>query len=101
IATMFYLAKDLEHDRGLACAGISDDLYVLCLCSLRYPDHCLHPVGLDAYSIPSGRGVELLRRHHLGAFQSSAVSQLFAPSKVLRDSERELDDEEQKTEKQG
>ena len=49
---MFYLPKDLEHDHGLARSGISDDLHVLGLGPLRYADHCLHSVGLDAYAIP-------------------------------------------------
>ena len=53
IATSFYLSKDLQHDRGLACAGISDDLHVLCFGPLRYPDHRLHSVSLDAYAISS------------------------------------------------
>ena len=63
---MFYLPKDLEHDRGFARTGISDDLHVLRLGPLRYADHCLHLVGLDTYSVSSDPAVELLRRHHLG-----------------------------------
>ena len=90
---MFYLAKDLEHDHGLARAGIADDLHVLSLGSLRYADHCLHFVGLDAYAIPFDPVVELLRSHHLGAFQSSSVSQFLASSNVLGDGKRELDDQ--------
>src|ERR1700688_938783 len=80
IATMFYLAKDLEHDHGLARPGISDDLHVLGLRPLRYADHCLHYLGLNAYAIPPDPVVELRRSHHLGAFQSSSVSQRLAPS---------------------
>ena len=60
----------------LPAAGISDDLHVLSLGSLRYADHRLHLVGLDAYAISCDPVVELLRRQHLGAFQSSSVSQL-------------------------
>src|SRR6202043_2313191 len=51
IATMFYLPKNLEHDHSLARSGISDDLHMLGLRPLRYADHCLHLVGLDAYAI--------------------------------------------------
>src|SRR5581483_1642581 len=83
IAAMFYLPKNLEHDHSLARSGISDDLHVLGLRALRYADHCLHFVGLDAYAIPCDPVVELPRRHHLGAFQSSSVSQRLASSNVL------------------
>src|ERR1700676_286252 len=92
IATMFYLPKDLEHDHGLARASISDDLHVLGLRPLRYADHCLHFVGLNAYAIPCDPVVELPRSHYLGAFQSSSVSQRLASSNVLCDGKRELDD---------
>src|SRR5580698_1773110 len=51
ITTSFYLSKDLQHDRGFARAGISDDLHVLGLSPLRYANHRLHLVGLDAYAI--------------------------------------------------
>src|SRR5260370_34090892 len=71
IATMFYLPKDLEHDHSLARSGISDDLHVLGLRPLRYADHYLHFVGLNAYAIPCDPVVELPGSHHLGAFQSS------------------------------
>src|SRR5580704_1041785 len=93
IATMFYLPKDLEHDHGLARPGITDDLYVLGLRTLRYADHCLYFVGLDAYAIPRDPVVELPRSHHLGAFQSSSVSQRLASSNVLGDGKWELDDQ--------
>src|SRR5581483_7235372 len=39
IAASFYLSKDLQDDGCLACAGISDDLHVLCFRPYRYPDH--------------------------------------------------------------
>ncbi len=93
IATMFYLPKNLEHDHSLARSGISDDLHVLGLRPLRYADHCLHFVGLNAYAIPCDPVVELPRSHHLGAFQSSSVSQRLASSNVLGDGKRELDDQ--------
>src|SRR6202166_1940702 len=93
IATMFYLPKNLEHDHSLARSGISDDLHVLGLRALRYADHCLHFVGLNAYAIACDPVVELLRSHHFGAFQSSSVSQRLASSNVLRDGKRQLDDE--------
>ena len=93
IATMFYLPKNLEHDHSLARSGISDDLHVLGLRPLRYADHCLHFVGLNAYAIPCDPVVELPRSHHLGAFQSSSVSQRPASSNVLGDGKRKLDDE--------
>src|SRR5580700_5020632 len=83
IATMFYLPKNLEHDHSLARSGISDDLHVLGLRPLRYADHCLHFVGLNAYAIPRDPAVDLARRHHLGASQSSSVSQRLASSNVL------------------
>src|ERR1700678_1950793 len=51
IATMFYLPKNLEHDHSLARSGISDDLHVLGLRTLRYADHGLHFVGLNTYAI--------------------------------------------------
>src|SRR6202008_3721187 len=66
IAAMLYLAEKLEHDHSLASSGISDDLHVLGLRPLRYADHCLHFVGLNAYAIPCDPAVELARRHHLG-----------------------------------
>src|SRR5208337_2174299 len=69
IATMFYLAKNLEHDHSLARSGISDDLHVLGLRPLRYADHCLHFVGLNAYAIPCDPVVELPRSHHLSALR--------------------------------
>ena len=90
---MFYLPKNLEHDHSLARSGISDDLHVLGLRPLRYADHCLHFVGLNAYAIPCDPVVELPRSHHLGAFQSSSVSQRLASSNVLGDGKRELDDQ--------
>src|SRR6204780_4050348 len=93
IATMFYLPKDLEHDHSLARSGISDDLHVLGLRPLRYADHCLHFVGLNAYAIPCDPIAELSRSHHLGAFQSSSISQRLASSNVLGDGKRELDDQ--------
>src|SRR5580700_1454087 len=93
IATMFYLAKNLEHDHSLARSGISDDLHVLGLRPLRYADHCLHFVGLDTYAIPCDPVVELRWSHHLGAFQSSSVSQRLASSNVLGDGKRQLDDQ--------
>src|SRR5580658_6393633 len=93
IATMFYLAKNLEHDHSLARSGISDDLHVLGLRPLRYADHCLHFVGLNAYAISCDPVVELPWSHHLGAFQSSSVSQRFASSNVLGHGEWELDDQ--------
>src|SRR5580698_1247931 len=93
IATMFYLPKNLEHDHSLARSGISDDLHVLCLRSLRYADHCLHFVGLNAYTIPCDPVIELPRSHYLGAFQSSSVSQRLASSNVFGDGKRELDDQ--------
>src|SRR5208282_4201876 len=80
IATMFYLPKYLEHDHSLARSGISDDLHVLGFGPLRYADHCLHFVGLNAYAIPCDPVVELPWSHHLGAFQSSSVSQRLASS---------------------
>src|SRR5882672_7366576 len=92
IATMFYLPKNLEHDHSLARSGISDDLHVLGLRPLRYADHCLYFVGFDAYAIPCDPVVELPRSHHLGAFQSSSVSQRLASANVLGDRKRELDD---------
>src|ERR1700693_6389396 len=93
IATMFYLPKNLEHDHSLASSGISDDLHVLGLGPLRYADHCLHFVGLNAYAISSDPVVELPRSRHLGAFQSSSVSQRLASSNVLGEGKRELDDQ--------
>src|SRR5580704_9996861 len=93
IATMFYLPKNLEHDHGLAGSSISDDLHVLGLCPLRYADHCLHLLGLNAYAIPCDSVVELPRSHHFGAFQSSSVSQRLASSNVLGDGKRELNDQ--------
>src|SRR5271157_557464 len=93
IATMFYLPKNLEHDHSLARSGISDDLHVLGLGPLRYADHCFHFVGLNAYAIPCDPVVELPRRHHLGAFQSSSVSQRLASANVLGDGKWELDAE--------
>src|SRR5580658_486353 len=93
IATMFYLPKNLEHDHRLARSGISDDLHVLGLRPLRYADHWLHFVGLNAYAIPCDPVVELPWSHNLGAFQSSSVSQRFASSNVLGDGKRELDAE--------
>src|ERR1700730_9178414 len=93
IATMFYLPKNLEHDHSLSRSGISDDLQVLGLRPLRYADHCLHFVGLDAYAIPCDAVLELPRSHHLGAFESSSVSQRLASSNVLGDGKRELDDQ--------
>ena len=90
---MFYLSEDLEHDCGFARTGIADDLHVLRLGPLRYAYHCLHSVGLDTYSISSNPVVELIWGHHLGAFESSSVPQLFATSDVLADSKRELDDQ--------
>src|SRR3984885_6772061 len=69
IAAMFYLPKNLEHDHSLARSGISDDLHVLGLRALRYADHCLHFVGLNAYAIPCDPVVELARRHHLSALR--------------------------------
>src|SRR5579864_2143370 len=93
IATMFYLAKNLEHDHSLARSGISDDLHVLGLRPLRYADHCLHFLGFNAYAIPCDPVVELPRSHHFGAFQSSSVSQRLASANVLGDGKRELDDE--------
>src|SRR5947209_5595433 len=93
IATIFYLPKNLEHDHSLARSGISDDLHVLGLRPLRYADHCLHFVGLNAYAITRDPVVELPWRHHFGAFQSSSVSQRLASSNVLGDGKRELDDE--------
>src|SRR5271157_5339641 len=93
IATMFYLSKNLEHDHSLARSGISDDLHVLGLRPLRYADHCLHFVGLNAYAIPCDPVVELPRSHQLRAFQSSSVSQRLASSNVLGDGKRELDDQ--------
>src|SRR5208337_3200861 len=100
IATMFYLPKNLEHDHSLARSGISDDLHVLGLGALWYADHCLHPVDLDAYAISSNSVVELPGCHHLGAFKSSSVPQRLAPSNVLGDGKRELDDQCYQTEKQ-
>src|ERR1700677_399244 len=97
---MFYLPKDLEHDRGLTCAGVPDYLHVLCLSPLRYADHRLHSVRLDAYSIPSDPAIELLGRHHLWAFQPSSISQPFASSNVLSDRKRELDEKGRQTENQ-
>src|SRR5208282_619742 len=91
IAAMFYLPKNLEHDHSLARSGISDDLDVLGLRPLRYADHCLHFVGLDAYAIPCDPVVELPRSHHLGALQSSSVSQRLASANVLGDGKWELD----------
>src|ERR1700684_1598828 len=93
IATMFYLPKNLEHDHSLARSGISDDLHVLGLGPLWYADHCLHPVDLDAYAISCDPVVELPRCHHLGALKSSSVPQPLAPSNVLGDGKRELDDQ--------
>src|ERR1700682_6469640 len=93
IAAMFYLPKNLEHDHSLARSGVSDDLHVLGLRPPRYTDHCLHFVGLNAYAIPCDPVVELPRSHHLGAFQSSSVSQRLASSNVLGDGKRELDDQ--------
>src|ERR1700722_9434870 len=93
VATMFYLTKDLEHDHSLARSGISDDLHVLGLRPLRYADHRLHFFGLNAYAIPCDPVVELPRSHHLGAFQSSSVSQRLASSNVPGDGKRELDDQ--------
>src|ERR1700685_2254388 len=71
ITPMFYLPKYLEHDHSLARSGISDDLHVLGLRALRYADHCLHPVDVDANAISPNSVVELPRCHHLGAFKSS------------------------------
>src|SRR5712692_1402133 len=93
IATMFYLPKNLEHDHSLARSGISDDLHVLGLRPLRYADHCLHFVSLNAYAVPGDPVVELPRSHYLGAFQSSSVSQRLASSNVLGDGKRELDEQ--------
>src|SRR5579864_5972414 len=93
IATMFYLPKNLEHDHSLARSGIPDDLHVLGLRPLRYADHCLHFVGLNAYAVPRDPVVELPRSHHLGPFQSSSVSERPASSYVLGDGKWELDDE--------
>src|SRR6202161_864031 len=92
-ASMFYLPKNLEHDHSLARSGISDDLHVLGLGPLWYADHCLHPVDLDAYAISCDPVVELPRCHHLGALKSSSVPQPLAPSNVLGDGKRELDDQ--------
>src|ERR1700733_9516292 len=97
---MFDLPKDLEHDHGLARASISDDLHVLCLRPLWYAEHRLHPVGFDAYAISSNPAVELLRRHHLGTFQSPSVSQLLAPSNVFGGRKWQLDEQRCQTEKQ-
>src|SRR5208282_610017 len=93
IATSFDLSEDLQHDRGFARTGISDDLHVLGLRPLRYADHCLHFVRLNAYAIPCDPVVELPRSHNLGAFQSSSVSQRLTSSNVLGDGKRELDDQ--------
>src|SRR5208283_580819 len=67
IATMFYLPKNLEHDHGLARPGITDDLHVLGLRALRYANHCLHFVGLNAYAIPCDPVVERPWRWKTGA----------------------------------
>jgi hypothetical protein len=93
ITTSFYLSKDLQHDRGFARSGIPDDLHMLGFRPLRYADHCLHFVGLNAYAIPCDPIVELSRSHHLGAFQSSSISQRLASSNVLGHGKRELDDQ--------
>jgi adenine-specific DNA-methyltransferase len=61
IAPMFYLAKDLEQDHGLAPPSIGDDLHVLSFGSFRYADHRLHLVGLDPYAISFDPEVEFLR----------------------------------------
>src|SRR5579864_354980 len=68
--------------------------------ALRYADHRSHPVGLDTDAIPSNAVVELLRRHHLGAFQASSVSERPAPANVVGNGEWDLDDERYQTEKQ-
>src|SRR5579872_5210015 len=54
-------------------------LNMLSLRPLRYADHYLHFVGLNAYAIPRDLVVELRRSHHLGAFQPSSVSEYAEP----------------------